>query len=175
MSFLSLWMICDPSWVATETLKLRHPVSMGKIFHNHLPDVVSFDEPDLKPAEYMTPEMIDRDAESFYYDKELNKELAEVRERRLAKNPNAYADGWAYGRSTENSDAPDDAFYDGAQTDLAIETLKRLKDRDEPFFLALGYYRPHLSSCGETTDGNSANMVAGVNKRTTTSMFGFPC
>lgn len=121
-----------------------HTVSMGKIFHNHMPDLVSFDEPDLKPLEYMTPEMIDRDAESFYYDDELNKELAKVRDQRLAKNPNAYADGWAYGKSTENSDAPDNAFYDGAQTELAIETLKRLKGRDEPFFLALGYFRPHL-------------------------------
>lgn len=121
-----------------------HTVSMGKIFHNHMPDVVSFDEPDLKPVEYMTPEMIDRDAESFYYDDELNAELAKVRQRRLAKKPYAYADGWAYGHSTESSVAPDNAFYDGAQTELAIETMKRLKDTDEPFFLALGYYRPHL-------------------------------
>ncbi|MFC2133117.1 sulfatase [Bacteroidota bacterium] len=121
-----------------------HTVSMGKIFHNHMPDPVSFDEPDLKPEEYMTPEMIDRDPESFYYDEELKKELAEVRKKRLEKNPNAYAGGWAYGKSYECSDAPDNAFYDGAQTDLAIETLKRLKQRKEPFYFALGYYRPHL-------------------------------
>lgn len=121
-----------------------YTVSMGKIFHNHMPDPVSFDEPDLRPAEYMTSEMIDRDPESFYYDEELNRELALVRAERLKKNPNAYAGGWAYGRSTENSDAPDNAFYDGAQTDLALETLKRLKDKKQPFFFALGYYRPHL-------------------------------
>lgn len=121
-----------------------HTVSMGKIFHNHMPDRVSFDEPDLRPKEYLTPEMIDRDPESFYYDEDLKKELAKVRERRLRRNPRAYAGGWAYGRSTESSDAPDDAFYDGAQTTLAIKTLKRLREREEPFFLALGYYRPHL-------------------------------
>lgn len=121
-----------------------YTVSMGKIFHNHMPDRVSFDEPDLRPAEYATPEMIDRDPESFYYDEELKRELAEKRAERLEKNPNAYAGGWAYGRSTEASDAPDDAFYDGAQTELAIETLKRLKERDQPFYMALGYYRPHL-------------------------------
>lgn len=109
-----------------------------------MPDRVSFDEPDLRPAEYATPEMIDRDPESFYYDEELKRELAEKRAERLEKNPNAYAGGWAYGRSTEASDAPDDAFYDGAQTELAIETLKRLKERDQPFYMALGYYRPHL-------------------------------
>ncbi len=121
-----------------------HTVSLGKIFHNHMPDPVSFDEPDLRPPEYLTSEMIDRDPESFYYDEELNRELARVRERRLEKNPNAYAGGWAYGRSWEASDAPDSAFYDGAQTDLALETLKRLKDSHQPFYMAVGYYRPHL-------------------------------
>lgn len=121
-----------------------HTVSMGKIFHNHMPDRVSFDEPDLRPSKYMTPEMIDREPESFYHDEGLNRELAAVRQRRLKKNPKAYADGWAYGQSTESYDAPDSEFYDGAQTDLALQTLKRLKDRDQPFFLALGYYRPHL-------------------------------
>ena len=121
-----------------------YTVSMGKIFHNHMPDRVSFDEPDLRPAKYMTKELIDREPESLYHDEALNDELARVRDRRLAKNPNAYAGGWAYGRSTESFDAPDNKFYDGAQTDLAIETLGRLKNRKQPFFLALGYYRPHL-------------------------------
>ncbi len=32
-----------------------YTVSMGKIFHNHMPDRVSFDEPDLRPVKYMTP------------------------------------------------------------------------------------------------------------------------
>ena len=121
-----------------------HTVSMGKIFHNHMPDRVSFDEPDLRPKKYMTPDMIDRDPESFYHDETLKQELAGVRQRRLAKNPNAYAGGWAYGRSTESYDAPDSEFYDGAQTDLALDTLQRLKGMGRPFFFALGYYRPHL-------------------------------
>jgi arylsulfatase A-like enzyme len=121
-----------------------HTVSMGKIFHNHMPDRVSFDEPDLRPEAYNTPELIDRDPETFYHDEEIKKEHALVRAKRIEKNPNAYGGGWAYGRSTESFDAPDNAFYDGAQTEMALETLKRLKDRDQPFFLALGYYRPHL-------------------------------
>lgn len=121
-----------------------HTVSMGKIFHNHMPDRVSFDEPDLRPAKYMTPEMIDREPESFYHDEELNRELAEVRKRRLAANPNRYANGWAYGVATESFDGPDHQFYDGAQTELAIEKMRELKDKKKPFFLALGYYRPHL-------------------------------
>ena len=121
-----------------------HTVSMGKIFHNHMPDRVSFDEPDLRPAAYNTPALIDRDPESFYHDETLQEELARVRQRRLAKRPKAYAGGWAYGRSWEIARVPDEATYDGAQTTLALNTLKRLARMDRPFYLALGYYRPHL-------------------------------
>jgi len=121
-----------------------YTVGIGKIFHNHMPDSVSFDEPDLRPAKYRTEDMIQRDAESFYYDESLQKELDSVRNERLRKDPNAYAGGWAYGRSVECSDAPDSSFYDGAQTLLTIESMKRLKGRKEPFFLTLGLYRPHL-------------------------------
>ncbi|MDA1163782.1 MAG: hypothetical protein O3B13_11825 [Planctomycetota bacterium] len=35
-------------------------------------------------------------------------------------------------------------FYDGAQTDLALQTLSRLKDRDKRLILTPGYYRPHF-------------------------------
>jgi len=124
-----------------------HTVSVGKIFHNHMPDPISFVEPDLKPEEYKTPELIDRDPESFYYDDDLMKELEQVRAERIKKNPNrvySASQGWGYGRSYEWADAPDSAFYDGAQTDLALDTLDRIKEKDEPFYLALGYYRPHL-------------------------------
>ncbi len=121
-----------------------HTVSMGKIFHNHMPDRVSFIEPDLRPAEYLTPEMIDRDPESFYVDDDLKAELAQVRAARIEKNPGRYAGGWAYGKSTEATEAPNESFYDGAQTKLALDKLGQLKDREEPFFLAVGYYRPHL-------------------------------
>lgn len=121
-----------------------YTVSMGKIFHNHYPDSISFDEPDLRPNEYKIEGMIDRDAESFYYDDEINTELKIERDKRLAKKPRAYAGGWAYGRAVEVANAPDSALYDGAQTNLALKTLNRLKDKKQPFFLALGYYRPHL-------------------------------
>ena len=121
-----------------------HTVSMGKIFHNHMPDRVSFDEPDLRPKKYMTADMIDRDPESFYHDETLIQELAQVRQRRLAKKPNAYADGWAYGRATESFDAPDTEFDDGAQTELAIDTLRGTEGRESTLLSCPGYYRPHL-------------------------------
>jgi len=36
----------------------------------------------------------------------------------------------------------DNAYPDGANTDHAISELNRLKDK--PFFLAMGFYKPHL-------------------------------
>ena len=123
-----------------------HTVSMGKIFHNFMPDSVSFDEPDLRPPQYKTKEMLKRDAETFYYDKKIQEKQIKLRAEKIKKRPGAinYADGWNVGPAYEIADAPDSAFYDGAQTNLAIKTLKRMKKKNKPFFLALGYYRPHL-------------------------------
>ena len=46
--------------------------------------------------------------------------------------------------ATEIVDAPDDVYFDGAQTTVAVEKMKLLAGGKKPFFLAVGYYRPHL-------------------------------
>lgn len=46
------------------------------------------------------------------------------------------------GESAERIEAPDSAYQDGQVADAAIEALGRLKD--SPFFLAVGFKRPHL-------------------------------
>jgi arylsulfatase A-like enzyme len=46
------------------------------------------------------------------------------------------------GPAFEAGDVPDNAYPDGANTDHAIKELSRLKDK--PFFLATGFYKPHL-------------------------------
>jgi iduronate 2-sulfatase len=121
-----------------------HTVSIGKIFHNHMPDSVSFDEPDLRPEAFKTAELIGRDAESFYVDPALMKELDSVRAERIKVRTYGASGGWAYGVSVEATDAEDSLFYDGAQTELAIRKLREISKSDEPFYLALGYFRPHL-------------------------------
>lgn len=121
-----------------------HTVSIGKIFHNHMPDSVSWNEPDLRPEAFKTPELICRDAESFYVDPGLMEELDSVRAERIKVRTYGASGGWGYGVSVEATDAEDSLFYDGAQTELAIRKLRELSKRDEPFYLALGYYRPHL-------------------------------
>jgi iduronate 2-sulfatase len=39
---------------------------------------------------------------------------------------------------------PDEAYFDGRVAARAVEALRRLKERDQPFFLAVGFWKPHL-------------------------------
>ena len=121
-----------------------YTVSIGKIFHNYMPDSISWDEPDLRPFPYGEPEHLLRDGETFYVNEESQDIQRTRRDSILAIRKVTYADGWNCGPVTEIGRGEDKDYIDGAQTDLAIETLKRIKEKDKPFFLALGYYRPHL-------------------------------
>ncbi len=44
----------------------------------------------------------------------------------------------------ESADVPDTAYDDGRVTLQTIADLRKLKDMDQPFFLACGFWRPHL-------------------------------
>ncbi len=44
--------------------------------------------------------------------------------------------------SSERADVPDNAYVDGQVADSALEVLRKIKDK--PFFLAVGFRRPHL-------------------------------
>lgn len=48
------------------------------------------------------------------------------------------------GMPYENADVPDDAYFDGKTALMAIEELKKSKDDKRPFFLAVGFLKPHL-------------------------------
>ncbi|MDF7824049.1 sulfatase [Pontiellaceae bacterium B12227] len=46
--------------------------------------------------------------------------------------------------STECLDLPDNAYSDGAMTDWGLAMLEDFAKSDEPFFLTMGYRKPHL-------------------------------
>jgi iduronate 2-sulfatase len=119
-------------------------VCIGKIFHNYMPDSVSWDEPDLRPDQYNLPEWQKRDGETFYVNAETQRKQKIRRDEVVALRPNYYADGWNNGPAWEIEDVHDTMYFDGAQTELAKRTLTRLGKDTQPFFLALGYFRPHL-------------------------------
>lgn len=44
----------------------------------------------------------------------------------------------------EAADVPDEAYPDGKLADLAVKSLEDLSDGGKPFFLAIGFFKPHL-------------------------------
>lgn len=44
---------------------------------------------------------------------------------------------------TECRDVPDTAYFDGRVANTAVKTLRDLSQRDDPFFLAVGFWKPH--------------------------------
>lgn len=51
------------------------------------------------------------------------------------------------GPAYENPDVPDNAYMDGLQTEMAIAQLEQFSKSDKPFFMAVGYRKPHLPFC----------------------------
>ncbi|GAA4281050.1 sulfatase [Gaetbulibacter aestuarii] len=121
-----------------------YTVNIGKIFHNYMPDSISWDEPDLRPERYKRKDWLKRDGETFYISEEINKMQVRKRDSLLKIRPVRYADGWNTGPAYEAADVADSMYYDGAQTELAKKTLTRLSKMDKPFYFGLGYFRPHL-------------------------------
>ena len=106
-------------------------VSHGKIFHNPTPDPQSWSEPIRSPADVVSG-----------YPETVPERIREA-QKRLPE------DDWRKhnlrGPGTAAPEIEDTRLIDGAQTTLAIEDLRRLGKDAQPFFLAMGYIRPHLA------------------------------
>jgi len=117
-----------------------YTIGLGKTFHNSLPDTLSWSEkPHIEGFRF--------DPDCVYTSQEGIQSIEQKKQRYIQEGKN-YIDqlGHWYLRTfaTKSAEVPDDAYFDGAQTTLAIEKLKELKNLKEPFFLSVGYYRPHL-------------------------------
>lgn len=110
--------------------------AIGKIMHTghgNKEDAASWSvEPVIeKVVEYLKPEsthggQLTRE-EAFFTNRELH---------RINELPKGMA--W------ESADVPDNGYADGRIADEGIKRLQAAKERDEPFFLALGFVKPHL-------------------------------
>ena len=109
-----------------------------------MPDSISWDEPDLRPSRYLKPDWIGRDGETFYISEEVAKSQEIKRDSLLKLRPIRYADGWNTGPAWEAADVHDTMYYDGAQNKLTKNVLTRLAKMDQPFYMGLGFFRPHL-------------------------------
>ena len=61
----------------------------------------------------------------------------------LKENIESYRSG-NHGPAFEAVDVPDDAYFDGKIANRAIEALRQRKRKGGPFFLAVGFVKPHL-------------------------------
>lgn len=118
-----------------------HVESMGKVFHighGNTDDEASWSIPHHKDKviEYLLPEstngVLTRE-EAFFENTRLH--LEDVPKNKELPR----------GAAWEMPDVVDDAYADGRVANHAIDRLRKLsKDTDSPFFMALGFARPHL-------------------------------
>jgi len=120
-----------------------HCTAIGKIYHNDKPDPLSWSEPKIYIEGYpYDPDAVYRDDGNLQY---LEKRKAEITQTgRQDRYIDQFDQWYLKANATEMPDVTDNAYYDGAQTDVAIEKLGELSRMDEPFFFGIGYYRPHL-------------------------------
>jgi arylsulfatase A-like enzyme len=107
-------------------------VAYGKIYHNTFPDGASWDEPTHNVQGVVR------------YSEANQRRLAEYRERMKAEGKPPAAITRMRGPATEMQEQPDEMNFDGRQTTEALVKLRELAGRGGPFFLAVGYIRPHL-------------------------------
>lgn len=116
-----------------------HSQSFGKIFHGAFVVRSQWNDPASwsVPAWWPGPR---------YYYTENGVNVARKVFSRKAKAQGVSVDQWVdhfvLGLSHEAPDVEDNVLYDGQIADRGIEALRELHDR--PFFLALGFIRPHL-------------------------------
>jgi arylsulfatase A-like enzyme len=105
-----------------------HSVAYGKLFHNRaLDDSLSWNEPGLP---------VEGHHFSDYNNPAVLEWIKDAGEGDPASSHLAPA--------TDSANVPDNAYSDGQFTDMAIWAMKTLSEKNQPFFLAVGFVRPHL-------------------------------
>ena len=112
---------------------------MGKIYHGSLDDPATWSVPWQTPkaAGYARPEnLVTKGSASEKLDDAAKTPGVKKKKQPVARN--------SRGPAFEATDVPDNTFQDGKVAELAVSTLRDLSKKPEPFFLAVGFVRPHL-------------------------------
>lgn len=100
-----------------------YTISNGKVFHHPEDNTEGWSEPAWRPKDVP------------WYRRPENHQLHQQRQKQGRRKR---------GPAWESADVPDNAYADGVLADRAIADLRRLKSKDLPFFLAVGFFKPHL-------------------------------
>ncbi len=122
---------------------------MGKIYHGNYDDPPTWSVPWQTPkaVKYALAENVALDKRQFEGEPDGD---AKPKSKKKKSNPASTPDGPpstglnSRGPAFEGADVPDDTFQDGKVAELAISTLRDMSKKKEPFFLAVGFIKPHL-------------------------------
>lgn len=118
-----------------------YTVSLGKIFHHGEVETGG----DIGPR--MTPDPKSWSETPWYhgspYQQWYNSRSWEL-VRQMRALPEAQRPRIIRGMPYESSPQPDEVYADGQIASQAVLTLRRLHEQAQPFFLAVGFRRPHL-------------------------------
>jgi iduronate 2-sulfatase len=122
---------------------------MGKIYHGGYDDPQTWSVPWQTPkaVRYALPENVALDQRQYEGEPDGD---AKLKSKRTKSSPASTPDGPpstglnSRGPAFEGADVPDNTFQDGKVAELAIATLRDLSQKQEPFFLAVGFIKPHL-------------------------------
>jgi arylsulfatase A-like enzyme len=133
---------------------------MGKIYHGGLDDAATWSVPWGTPAAdtYALPENVKLNSRRFGVDPDDDnapaaKAKGKAKKKAQTKAPEAGtptvpdampAAKNIRGPAFEGADVPDNYFQDGKVAELAVSTLQSVSKKSEPFFLAVGFVKPHL-------------------------------
>ena len=108
--------------------------AVGKVYHSNLDDAPSWSVPHVMPADplYGSPE-----TKALLADKRRKAEAAGLTGVPLARAIRS-------GPPAEAPEVDDNALVDGKIAGLAVDALRQMKGRGAPFFLAVGFTKPHL-------------------------------
>ncbi len=110
---------------------------MGKIYHGGYDDPPTWSVPWQQPKAptYALPENVALHGRQYVSepDDAPKKKKSKQKSRADTRGP-----------AFEGADVPDNTFQDGKVAELAVATLQELSKKPEPFFLAVGFIKPHL-------------------------------
>ena len=145
--------VCNPSRASLMTGRRPDTLKIWDLpthFRRRLPDVVTL------PQHFMKQGYFTQNIGKIYHNWGQNKERGDapswsvpaVMHYASHYHDTARVDGQKPGKISKNpkwyrEDVPDEAYFDGRIANLAIKALRERKEAGKPFFLAIGFWKPH--------------------------------
>jgi iduronate 2-sulfatase len=114
-------------------------IQIGKIFHNN-------EHADLENSWNRQPAKIKLKKPFHPYALPENNAIQAKNKKELEAKygPSISGTGLVQGPAYEGADVKDAEYRDGYNAEIAVATIKELAKDDKPFFLGVGFYKPHL-------------------------------